>query len=313
MTEDHQPLPETEIGEKTYFHAVPGTQYYVKINVYKNPSTNQFPAKYLRFGLYVDGIDVQYWKRLDLNVLSNNQPNSSSSSSGALCVSSHFYGFKKNHEELRSFKIDVPSTLSGATNSFDNSSSAVGSIKVVVYAARVTEGVYDNRGGYHEIPNHHQISEHKKFWQQASVATTGGTKISSDREKFNPLIRWENLTKDPIETILCYYHSPGTILLLKDIYNSMETPPLIGKRRIHDLQMSRLDSRKKSTVDMLNDSSIGSKYQNTEGPNEGDDDASVETVPDVSLVVKPKVVQMCDLTKDGDIETGGMWSTKIIR
>jgi hypothetical protein len=61
-----RPLTEEVISDRSFVTAQPGSSYHVKINVYRNKS-GQFPAKYLRLGLYVDGNDVQYWKRLDLS------------------------------------------------------------------------------------------------------------------------------------------------------------------------------------------------------------------------------------------------------
>jgi hypothetical protein len=324
MTEDHRPFQESLIDNKTYFHAEPGTQYYVKINVYRDPITKKFPAKYLRFGLYVDGVDVQYWKRLDLHILSNNEgfqgssppsssstPSSSSATSQQIqCVSSHFYGFKKNHEELRSFKVAVPSTSSDSQNSTD---SPVGTIKVVVFEARVTEGIYDNRGGFHEIPSQHLVSEGKKFWQQASVATTGGSRISSEKEKFSPLTRWENISQNPMATITCYYHSPATILVLRNIHNSSNSTGSIsvsGKRK-HDQVQNQIvrDHNKVAAIESADD--VGTTV--AEG---GDDDdaQSVDTIPDVSLIVKPKVVPFCDLTNDESSSSSGpQWTTKLVQ
>ena len=313
MTEDHRPFQESIVENNTYFHAEPGVQYYVKINVFRDPITKKFPAKYLRFGLYVDGIDVQYWKRLDLNNLSNNEGYPSSSSSSVSppnqlepLVSSHFYGFKKNHEELRSFKVAVPST-SRDPDDQSKSDSPVGTIKVVIFEARVTEGIYDNRGGFHEVPSQHLVSEGKKFWQQASVATTGGSKISSEKEKFSPLVRWENISQ--LATITCYYHSPATILILKNIHNaslnSTSSGSVPGKRKhdgiLTDLERDRSKQQGRSSANIKNDKG------------DEDDAESVDTVPDVSLVVKPKVVPFCDLTSDEPTSTNELqWTTKVI-
>ncbi len=65
--DNNQAFEETWIGEQCYFHAIPDRHYHVKINIYRDPNTMEFPSPYLRFGLYIDGNDVQYWKRLDLS------------------------------------------------------------------------------------------------------------------------------------------------------------------------------------------------------------------------------------------------------
>lgn len=57
-------FPEKEVNGVQYIVAEPGMEYFVKVNVYRNVD-GSWPAKYLRAGLFVDGKDVQYWKRLD--------------------------------------------------------------------------------------------------------------------------------------------------------------------------------------------------------------------------------------------------------
>ena len=88
-------LQERDIHGMRIVTAEPGQSYHVKINIYRDHK-GRFPSKYLRFGLYVDGIDVQYWKRIDL---SNEKLLPSDPMEP---VVSRFLGFKKNTTEMLS-------------------------------------------------------------------------------------------------------------------------------------------------------------------------------------------------------------------
>jgi hypothetical protein len=68
--------------------AIPNEEYSVKVNVYRNKDGN-FPAPLLRIGLFVDGVDVHYWKRIDLTdnlILTAHKKEP---------VSTRFWGFKQ--------------------------------------------------------------------------------------------------------------------------------------------------------------------------------------------------------------------------
>jgi len=44
-----------------------GVEYFIKVSIHKTPESQKI-SPYIKVGLYVDGVDVQYWKRLDLSV-----------------------------------------------------------------------------------------------------------------------------------------------------------------------------------------------------------------------------------------------------
>ena len=208
--------------------AEPNLEYHVQVNVYRD-SSGRFPAKYIRFGLYVDGNDVQYWKRIDL---SNEKLLPSDPSEP---VRSRFWGFKKNVNDIRSFVFSIPDTSSKYTSGDHTISiSSLGSVKLVVYEAQVSVGVYQNQDGYYEAPSQQKIGE-GKFWQQASVTTAAGKKVNNDREKFAPLPRWSNVSKEPLATLLLRYHTSSMIgfleqhahRLVADSSSSRKGPPVI--------------------------------------------------------------------------------------
>ncbi len=58
---------EREHEGKMYSDAIPGQEYSIKVNMYRNRSSGIFAYKYIRIGVFVDGVDVNYWKRFDLS------------------------------------------------------------------------------------------------------------------------------------------------------------------------------------------------------------------------------------------------------
>lgn len=96
------PFREEEIDDKSYTHASPGQEFTVKITVHRHPVSGHFPYDCLRVGLFVDGYDVQYWKRMDFTLTPSHLDS----------VSAVFVGFKKNTADLRAFVFSAPA---GAT------------------------------------------------------------------------------------------------------------------------------------------------------------------------------------------------------
>ena len=301
--------------------AEPNLEYHVQVNVYRD-SSGRFPAKYIRFGLYVDGNDVQYWKRIDL---SNEKLLPSDPSEP---IRSRFWGFKKNVNDIRSFVFSVPDTSSKYTSGDHTISiSSLGSVKLVVYEAQVSVGVYQNQDGYYEAPSQQKIGE-GKFWQQASVTTAAGNKVNNDREKFAPLPRWSNVSKEPLATLLLRYHTSSMIgfleqhahRLMADSSNnsysnsssSRRGPPVILDLTGDDTepeQQQQLHQEQEQDAQVDHDrSSPNSKRQRlneTETSHvqeeEGDEQATDREIPideEISYVVRNKVVTVVDFSTE---------------
>lgn len=202
----------TEYVENAWFVAAnPGKSYHVRINVYRDAS-GKFPAEHLRLGLFVDGADVNYWKRLDLSD-ERNLPKDFS-----LPISSIFWGFKKNTSEIRSFVFSKPQVSHSLSSSSALNAPEFGTIKLVVYEARLVEGIFHNNCSIHEIPTNLSIAnkEDQKFWKQPSLVTASGRKVESDKEKFIPLMRWENTSSIPLATMVLRYHTQETLNFLRN-------------------------------------------------------------------------------------------------
>eukprot|EP01031_Cornospumella_fuschlensis_P032139 gene32139-38875_t len=208
MRENGEVFKEETINGNTFAVAESGAEYHVEVRVYCD-RLGRFPADFLRFGLYVDGVDVQYWKRLDL-----------SKQHGTFSPQPlKFWGFKKNVNELRSFVFARPAV---APSSSSSSSSAatnkpLGIVKLVIFEARIVGGVFNNLVGVHDIPLTHQVGDNEKVAKQASVATVAGGIVDAGKEKFIPnLNRWENVSTTPLATLELKYHTELALKLLRN-------------------------------------------------------------------------------------------------
>jgi len=236
---------ERMLGDKPCVRAEPGKEYHVRINVYRN-ALGQFPAKYLRFGLYIDGVDVQYWKRIDMSddSLLPIDPDAP--------VTSCFWGFKKNVNDIRSFVFSVPDTTPHQTALFQKEYKCLGSVRLEVYEACITYGTYENQNGQFEAPSTQQIGENEKFWKQASLTTSAGRRIELEKEKFRPLPRWKNLRKTPDTELILQYHTEAIIDFLEENQDKLkESTSSIGisKKKTHNVVYDLTSDAEDAEVD----------------------------------------------------------------
>ena len=203
-----QSYDERCINDKNYAVAIPGKEYCVKVNIYRDQNGNFTPSR-LRIGLYVDGNDVQYWKRIDLTK-ANLLPTASNSP-----VSATFWGFKKNVTDIRSFQFATPkiSTAAESSSSAQSDTKCLGQIHAVIYEAMVFGGTFENKNGIHGVPEDCSLPENKKFWQQPSLSTSAGRKIPDKIEQFDPLEKWVNIgpLSDPLHAMTLFYHTESTL------------------------------------------------------------------------------------------------------
>jgi hypothetical protein len=235
VDQDGHKLDEVVINDQFYVVALPGKEYVIKIIVHEDIN-HSYPAENLRVGLYVDGVDVQYWKRLDLSLISEKGGNATSS------VHTIFHGYKKSSNDLRSFifaktlATSFPSSSSSSSDHINNSS--FGTIKVVIYEAIQVEGVYQNVGGKYEVPGQHSVNVDGKFYKQPSVTTMAGRNIT-ETEKFIPLLRWKNKSEIPLMTLNLFYHTQEMIQFLKLFHESTSPSSSgqneTGKRKYQEL------------------------------------------------------------------------------
>jgi hypothetical protein len=138
-----------------------GKEYSVKVCIHRLEN-GLWPFPFLRIGLFVDSIDVQYWKRLDLTTGEMEK---------ATTASASFWGFKKNSQDLNAFVFSNPSSSSscGSPRVVERASE-VGQIRAIIHEAQLGQGTFQNISGCFAVPTvPSAVIEGKKFWQQASV------------------------------------------------------------------------------------------------------------------------------------------------
>lgn len=207
-------LPEVQVNGELFLIASPGDEYSVRVAMHRDPVTKKYPMNYVRIGLFVDDVDVNYWKRLD--VTDSAKLAQLPDPTGP--VTATFWGFKKSNSDIRTFVFAMPKMDGDGAPDAHN---ALGTIRVEIFEAVVTQGVFDNQSGCYEVPAENHVSGSQKFWKQASVATVGGRKLEASVERFAPLTRWANASKKPIDMVL-KYHSPGTIQALQIIHGELK-------------------------------------------------------------------------------------------
>jgi hypothetical protein len=288
-------VEEEMIDGKMYAYSEPGQEYHVNIAVFRDRRTGQFPAKFLRFGLYVDGIDVQYWKRLDLS----QESELPTDPSVPLCVK--FWGFKQNISELKSFVFTSPSILDeNASVSTATVQNQMGNIKVVIFEAKVTNGQFDNQQMAKQINTSTSVSvENVKLQNQTSMVTSTGNTVSHERESFIPLQRWGNVSTIPLQTITLCYHSRSMIEILS---------------RLTAIQSSSIQNRKRSLSTSEGDDSSSAKSPRIETIDDLDPPENSSTVlesslydGDIEVLKKARVVPLLDLSDEGN---DPIWSSK---
>jgi hypothetical protein len=264
---------EQVVGGRTHVIAEPGQEFVVRVMVHKD-AAGRFDHDMYRVGLYVDGHDVNYWKRIDTSATRENY------------AATSFYGFKKNVQELRAFTfaetVMTDRTHVAASASADSS---LGTIRVEIFKARPSNGIFQNNAGYHEMPDStRNISETKKFWTQPSVTTRAGRKVFN--EQFNPLQRWENINSTPDHVSILQYHTRELVALLRTIHEQKLAPegsPAQQGARQRARDASTLPGAKRPrvvVVDLTGDDAPGEQHQTEDdGEREAEGITVVEAPP----------------------------------
>jgi hypothetical protein len=277
-------LEEEIIDGKSYLASEPGRGYHVNIGVYRNPNTKKFPAQFLRFGLFIDGVDVQYWKRLDLS------NDAELPKELHIPVCSKFWGFKQKVNELKSFMFSkaVTNGAVDATKLALPPTDRRGTIRVVIYEARIVGGTFHNQNNPRNLTVGGTSSSNKPL-EQASVVTSVGDAVSSEKEKFLPLERWENCSGTPMKTIDIYYHDRNTLNLLKQTarFKRPETVAPIS-----------------SNINSSVDEQASAKRPRSQEDTAAEDEE--EVFEGVAIIRRKVEVPMLDLTDD---DAGPVWTT----
>ena len=279
MNDVGEKFRERVIKGKSYVVAEPGREYCIKVLIHRD-ATGNFPVRLMRVGLFVDGIDVNYWKRLDCDCLGSSEP--------YICTT--FWGFKKNATELKAFVFSQPGIRK--EQSFkDITEKPLGQLKVVVYEAVRSVGIFDNRSGNHDVPASSSISDGRKFWQQASAVTQGGRTIESSKEKFDPIPRWANKSFEPLNTIICEYHTNDMLDFLENFSEKTNS----SNASVNDPVNSRYAIA--SSLSMKRELEVDSNTESL-SPKRRNDTEINPTQDDIKFLPVTKIVPLLDLTEE---------------
>lgn len=251
----------------------PGREYSVCVRINRD-NFGKFPFKtpHIKVGLFIDGIDVQYWKRLDLSEIKINDK----------CPAEvTFWGFKQDTQHVKAFIFALPVSKSVCNTTIKTSTSnedSLGQVRVVFYEAQVTQEVFQNiiptsRGA----PTEHVISESKKFWQQASLSTTCGRSVQHD--SFKPIVRWNNLYKEPSKILVVNYHTPEMFKMMR---NFEDAPSSSSSKRV--------------MVDLSNDCDDDKQLLKSQKTKTTED----ETNEDIQIMPTIKHVPMLDISGENE-------------
>lgn len=264
-------VPEEIIDTETYAIVNAGDSYTVQVNIYP-----PFPCDFLRIGLFVDGVDVNYWKRVNFTTLSEE---AHESLAPATVV---FWGFAKSQNEMKSFVFAPPIASSSSSSSASDvhTSKAFGRIKVVIYKAAMTFGTYlnqtiDTSSSSNSQSTQMQVRPDTKFWTQPSVGTIAGD-VLKNKEVFKPLEKWINSSSTPLITLEMEYHTRDMLEVLRQVGD---------------------DSRKRKTPSDEDELPGAARKNDTLGDG-------------IEIVEVVKIVPILDLTEDEDSRK---WKVAVIK
>lgn len=232
-------------------------------------------------GLYVDGVDVQYWKRLDASTIKDSDISNNDDLKDS--ISAKFYGFKKNVGDLQSFVFSTPEVIETSDKIRSATKESVGSIYAVIYEAKVEEGTFSNQVMVKDVKNHTKVvvPEASKFFDHASLTTTAGDVVEKGKDPFNPLQRWSNQSQYPIATLTLKYHSSSTLDILKRAKDSHQKsiPSDQSRKRPHEV------------IDMTGEDDDIEDVKHPKKNGHEEDDIVVLPLP-------PKILPLIDITDD---------------
>ena len=259
-----------------------GTEYSICVRVYKDETSGKWPFKssYVKVGCFVDGIDVNYWKRIDF---STNRDN---------FVDVSFWGFKQDVQTVKAFVFSVPKATALGNQSTSDENISLGQIRVVFFEAEPVAEVFTNSIPSSTAPTSHFISDSKKFWQQASLTTTSGRSI--EKESFKPISRWNNLHKDPNKTVIVNYHT-------SDMFHMMKKFEAHESQTMQSSMSSSSSSNQRTIVDLSNDSEEDETSTSSKSRNNVFGCEEQEKEEEVIIIPIIKHVPMLDISGEDEV------------
>ncbi len=210
------PLPEMRINGQNCFAAVAGTEFVVKVNIYRDKD-GRFPCDFMKVALYIDGADVKEWKRVDLT------PEGTQDLSRHTPKTLTYYGFKDGPNSTRPFMFGALERGGSAQPVFGEELKKLGTVRMAVFEAYVDDRPFTPRDTYDGYcPEPRSVSENSKFWDTASLTTVAG----GPRERESQFFRarpfdyrlFRTATQLPFFEMEVSYHSEDVITFLRDFH-----------------------------------------------------------------------------------------------
>ena len=182
-----------------------GCEYIVRIILHRNKYTQFFPfedvpCQCLKVGLYIDGIDCGYYKRVSY---SKALPHHHST------VACEFTGFRTEGNRVRAFVVSNTIGSSDMNINESSTSNNVGNIKVTFNMAKATENVFENRSTSREVPGASKlVDNNQKYFKQAKYSTGAGRTLNMS---FTTTKQWVNINSLPDKTITMKYQKTDII------------------------------------------------------------------------------------------------------
>ncbi len=141
------------------------------------------------------------------------------------------------------------------------------------------------------------------------VTTTAGRQIS-EREKFDPLLRWNNKTKTPFKDILLRYHTPDMLGFISSFVahdpscSSSSSNTVAGSKRVLENGSQNLIVQTTTgIIDLTSDDGKTTQFDSSgKCDKHGDHDADDDDDEVCIIEAVPKIISVVDMSNCDDDE-----------
>jgi len=215
---DEVPFPETVIDGKTYFEAIPGRSYRIRVRPLNNGAAGKFPLYVFRLELFLDGTLVSSMG-FSTNNLSKTTGEYVEGIFKGFITDGKVYPFKFATTELKAKGIEetginIDEDIKTQEKSEDETR---GTIEIKVFPASMTVDAQRSLGKTN-LPKPQEVDKDKKFWKLPSVTSTYDDMNISQHISVGTA-RYSRTSDAPTMTLKAYYHSKALITILKNIHS----------------------------------------------------------------------------------------------
>ena len=135
------------------------------MNVHRDDISGEWPSEFMRIGCFVDGMDVNYWKRLDCT-------EQAVTDTWVDVLFTQFWGFKTGASSVRSFRFGTPLEVASSSMTQKELERPLGKVRIVLFSAvrGRAGGIYENNTTFgDQVVPQGKVNADVKFWKQATV------------------------------------------------------------------------------------------------------------------------------------------------